>query len=1187
MPPRTLVLFPLYPSTLPCGIAGIAALSPHQPPLPPLEKLVQLLQQLQNPNLPTHKTQKLLEKAEQLTNPFLLPSHFPQLLQNPQFTQNAKQLCKLIQHTISLLQNNLQKHFSNLSSQEIETKNALLLKLHDLQWKWEKELLENIPKTLQLTNIPQPSPVHLQQLCKINLTLNSLERLEIRGRDSAGLTIALHLQNQKHLQTLLHQLKQQQLLQLWKKRQNIQNLLHLSIQHTTSPRHSLYFTYKIAKEIGKLGDNIHFLRREIQNDNILHNTLQLPHIQTQILAHTRWASNGIISEENAHPVDNFALRPPQNYPTIPQIQHPHYGSIQPYIQCVLNGDIDNYPQLRKQLKLQTNIHTDAKIIPLWIEYYLLQGQNLQEAFLNAVQDFEGSAAIAMISNLEPQKIFLSLKGSGQAMYVGLAQDHLCFSSEIYGLVEQTPHYLKMNGTATPPSQPQTQGHALILNHQLPPNLEHIQSYYHNAKPLKLLPKQIQRAEITTRDIDRKNFEHFFLKEIQESPLSIQKTLQNKYFFKKNQNVQFTLDHNVIPPSILQNLQQKHIQKIYVVGQGTASIAGLAIASFLQHDLSPYPLQIQGLPASELSGFHLENHMENTLVIAITQSGTTTDTNNAIECAKQRGAATLAIVNRRNSDITYKADGVLYTSDGRDIEMSVASTKAFYAQVVAGALLSLKLAQHLQTLPPRTIRQEIENLQQLPQLMQQILEQTQTFQNCAQTLATKRKHWAVVGSGLNHIAAKEIRVKLSELCYKSIAHDFVEDKKHIDLSSEPLILVCAAGHSTMVLKDMAKDVAIFKAHQAIPIVFATQKNTHFENYATQIIYLPPASEKLSLILNTLAGHLWGYYAAKTIHQEALFFSQIRSLLVETLNQQPTHQPWNLNTNIQQKLKEFEQQFHQKKLQQRFQTALSPHTSSNLSLLFKYATNPQLPTNNFQNEFGIPFNPNNLLSTFLKNLNQAIDEHTRPIDAIKHQAKTVTVGTSRLELPTGKIFSILQQLQLESQIPPNDIPFLQKLQTTIQQIQGYTLYKISQLSPSGQPTPQSQIQLLRKEGIASKLPSRTETNPSLQGTKRSVVKHKKSTVTIGGTDERTIILIPLLNPQSHVSHLLLLHPQFQPNVNLQTKIELLGNDALEELQNAIVEKNYTWQNTYLQNIPLPTLLTHSIPEIAKLILQSLKT
>ena len=129
----------------------------------------------------------------------------------------------------------------------------------------------------------------------------------------------------------------------------------------------------------------------------------------------------------------------------------------------------------------------------------------------------------------------------------------------------------------------------------------------------------------------------------------------------------------------------------MIGQGTAHVAGQSLAAALVETAPDGRLRVEALPATELSGFGLRADMSDTLVIAISQSGTTTDTNRTVDLARTRGAAVVAIVNRRQSDLTDKADGVLYTSDGRDVEMSVASTKAFYAQIAAGFLLAWAIA----------------------------------------------------------------------------------------------------------------------------------------------------------------------------------------------------------------------------------------------------------------------------------------------------------------------------------------------------------------------------------------------------------------------------------------------------------------------------------------------------------------
>ena len=135
----------------------------------------------------------------------------------------------------------------------------------------------------------------------------------------------------------------------------------------------------------------------------------------------------------------------------------------------------------------------------------------------------------------------------------------------------------------------------------------------------------------------------------------------------------------------------------------------------------------------------------------------------------------------------------------------------------------------------------------------------------------------MGSGPNKAAADEIRIKLSELCYKTISSDVVENKKHIDLSAEPLILVCAAGSPETVTGDIVKDVAIFKAHKSGVVVFADEGEERFDAIADAVIPIPRAPLPLPVILNTVAGHLFGYYAACSIDADALFLREFKSRL----------------------------------------------------------------------------------------------------------------------------------------------------------------------------------------------------------------------------------------------------------------------------------------------------------------------
>ena len=226
---------------------------------------------------------------------------------------------------------------------------------------------------------------------------------------------------------------------------------------------------------------------------------------------------------------------------------------------------------------------------------------------------------------------------------------------------------------------------------------------------------------------------------------------------------------------------------------------------------------------------------------------------------------IAIVNRRGSDLVDKADGVLYTSDGRDIEMSVASTKAFYAQVAAGALLACAITEAAGVGSDRRRAELLASLRELPEAMERVLAKRDEIADAARRFAPPKRYWAVVGNGPNRVAAEEVRIKLSELCYKSIAADATEDKKHIDLSSEPLILVCAAGLRGSTADDVAKETAIFRAHKATPIVIADEGEQRYSAAAT--IAVPPVDPALGFVLSAMVGHLFGYEAALAIDGSA--------------------------------------------------------------------------------------------------------------------------------------------------------------------------------------------------------------------------------------------------------------------------------------------------------------------------------
>ena len=397
-----------------------------------------------------------------------------------------------------------------------------------------------------------------------------------------------------------------------------------------------------------------------------------------------------------------------------------------------------------------------------------------------------------------------------------------------------------------------------------------------------------------------------------------------------------------------------------------------------------------MTATELSGFHLRSDMADTLIVAVSQSGTTTDTNRTVDLARSRGATVIGIVNRRQSDLTDKADGVLYTSDGRDVEMSVASTKAFYAQVAAGALLACAITEAAGCGSDAERHRMLSGLRDLPDALTAVLGLRPEIAEAAARFAPYRRYWAVVGNGPNTVAAEEIRIKLSELCYKSIACDVTEDKKHIDLSSEPLILVCAVGLVGSTADDVAKEVAIFRAHKAAPIVIATEGEERFRA-APVVITVPPVEPRLAFVLAAMVGHLFGYEAALAIDALARPLREAREAIERAVgNGAPESDA--LLVELREALAPKGRRFVDGLRSGAYDGNLEASTAVRLvALLGDVASDAPLEA--YQQGSGKIATPAGLIDDLTAALTQAIDELTRPVDAIKHQAKTVTVGISR--------------------------------------------------------------------------------------------------------------------------------------------------------------------------------------------------
>ena len=1207
----SVIFFPYYQTVFGCGIAGIIAIKKKVQISEPMdlallkEGIGRILEHgyraCQENRLdidPTHylggkgRIDVLYQSVRGLND----NGRFYEIFINRGLQDELKVLSGQIETVIDTEAKLLSDYMGHLNPGQVDTMAGLIDRLRDIAWCLSVEILANMDKISQLIQLSTPTADmgSVAIFKHINSVFNSIDRLEVRGRDSAGISLMFRLGKDPY-DKFIFMLSQANLLEQFNARCAQKVLVNGSINSRVfSDRQgqediSLVFTYKVAAEIGRLGDNVQFLRNQIKEDRIFQVFVPFSPQGYSVSSHTRWASIGAITEANCHPVDNRVLEMPSGEKGI--------------IHVCLNGDIDNYLHLKKDAesngcRIHDEITTDTKIIPIQIQKYLDLGEDLCEAFRLAVNDFDGSHAIMMQTDFSPDKLFLAQKGSGQAIYIGLAKDHYIPSSEVYGFVEETDRYIKLDGEKTLEGRNgPTQGQIFIIGQDSGGGLDGIKALYYDGTPVHLKPEDIKYTEITSRDIDRQDFDHYFLKEIFESPRSVEKTIQNRFKIKENGRYAIRLDERIFPHRLKTALMENQVRRIYFVGQGTAGVAALACSEILSYYLNEPAVQVLALKSSELSGFKLGNEgersMADALVVFISQSGTTTDTNRTADMARERGAHTIAIVNRRDSDITFKVDGVMYTSTGRDIEMSVASTKAFYSQIVAGALLGLAIASVKGCRDEGFISDEIVKLLELPSKMRAILTLAGKIQASAKRHAIGHTYWAAVGSGPNKASADEIRIKLSELCYKTISSDYVEDKKHIDLSSEPLIIVCAAGTRNTVIGDIVKDTAIFQAHKATPIVIANEKEERFTPYAADVFHVPAVSEHLAPIVNTLVGHLWGYYAALSINEGSTFLDGFRKDLQGVLDNY-AKEGLNiyevvLEKTFREKIAQFYIEFQRKKTQGHLPTILGHRPVSDLILLFKYLSG-KLPVSDFEIDFNVKGTASNMVNLLFTCVADAINIMVRPVDAIKHQAKTVTVGTSRIsDTVEGILFDALSAHEFHiSQLVVNNVLVLKNLQGIVSRVEGAIRYKIGHLNLLGEPTAETTIDVLKKEGSLSPLPSRVETDNRLKGTKRIIVRDGNVYIGRGKKDDRHIIIVPIISTSPEtpnlIEYLLLLHISFKEKVPLEAKIKALGG-KYEHIIYIVQENNATWQDDYLELIPMEELFGSSAEKIGESIVLKL--
>lgn len=525
------------------------------------------------------------------------------------------------------------------------------------------------------------------------------------------------------------------------------------------------------------------------------------------IAHTRWATHGKPSKENAHPhSDNsntFAV--------------------------VHNGIIENFAVLKEFLinKGYTFYsETDTEIIPNLIHYYYYNNIEDDDKFLRAVKsacdDLKGSYSIEVLSKLHPDKLIVIRKDS--PLVIGTSESENFVASDIPAVLSYTRKFYLLNDNE----------YAVIYKDKV--------EFYDNS--LSKINKGIKTIDWDANAAEKDGFDDYMLKEIFEQPNSIRETIGSR--FKLGENCSF--DDLTLSKDYLNSLN-----KIYIIGCGTAMYAGLVGKDIIEK-LCKIPVEVEIASEFRYRDPIIDNK---TLCIYISQSGETADTIAALKLAKSKGAKTLSISNVIGSSITREADYTIYTHAGPEI--AVASTKAYTSQVVLIAILAIHFAEILESADKEVIEHLKSDILDLPAKITALLNNTEEIQEFAKKIYTQKDIF-FLGRGVDYHVALEGSLKLKEISYIHSEAYAVGELKHgpIALIENGITVVGIMTIPNLVEKCVSNmQEVISRGANTLIITNQNLPNSNF-NY---VINIPETNPLISPILSVIPMQLLAYYISK--------------------------------------------------------------------------------------------------------------------------------------------------------------------------------------------------------------------------------------------------------------------------------------------------------------------------------------
>jgi glucosamine--fructose-6-phosphate aminotransferase (isomerizing) len=522
------------------------------------------------------------------------------------------------------------------------------------------------------------------------------------------------------------------------------------------------------------------------------------------IGHTRWATHGKPSDENAHP----------------------HTDCNGEIAVVHNGIIENYAGLREELQARGHVftsETDTEVIAHLVEENY--DGDLAEAVRAVLPEFKGSYALVVVHRGERERLVAARRDS--PLLVGIGDKEVFLASDATAFLAHTRRVVYLNDG----DMVNTCGGTLEVTDASGRERD----------------AEISKIEWDLETAERAGYPHYMLKEINEQPRSLRNTISSRTV---EMTGRVSLDTGLDDDLLI------NVQRAVIVACGTSYHAGLVGRHYLK-ELAGLPAAVEHASEFRYSGPLVDSH---TLVIAISQSGETADTLAALREAKSMGCPALAICNVVGSTLTREAEGVLYTRSGPEI--GVAATKTFTSQVVSLLMLALHLSTLRRALPASRAKQLVTGLRSLPGLVQRLLDDTAVkIEEIAAELSHARTFF-FIGRGLDYAVALEGALKMKEISYIPSEGCPGGELKHGPLAlveeGVPVVAIVPGGRLREKMQSNIKEV---KAREAMLVALVTADDRETSKFVDRVIKLPHCNEFLIPVLSSVVVQLLAYYVAR--------------------------------------------------------------------------------------------------------------------------------------------------------------------------------------------------------------------------------------------------------------------------------------------------------------------------------------